>query len=84
MFELRPDVCNACVCVDTAAAAAVFVAAQVSEIAGVKLDREVNVVAMADGQMLPLPPNSGVIGPDGKVRRLAAAAALWCLMLAGF
>lgn len=39
---------------------------KVSEIAGVKLDREVNVVAMADGQMLPLPPNSGVIGPDGK------------------
>jgi hypothetical protein len=40
---------------------------QVSEIAGVKLDREVNVVAMADGQVLPLPPNSGGIGPDGKV-----------------
>jgi hypothetical protein len=42
---------------------------QVSEIAGVKLDREVNVVAMADGQVLPLPPNSGGIGPDGKVSR---------------
>jgi hypothetical protein len=39
----------------------------VSEIAGVKLDREVNVVAMADGQVLPLPPGSGMVSPDGKV-----------------
>jgi hypothetical protein len=34
----------------------------------VKLDREVNVVAMADGQQLPLPPGSGIVSADGKVR----------------
>lgn len=45
----------------------VVCAVQVSEIAGVKLDREVNVVAMADGQVLPLPPGSGMVSPDGKV-----------------
>lgn len=39
---------------------------KVSEIAGVKLDREVNVVAMADGRVLPLPPGAGMVGPDGK------------------
>lgn len=39
-----------------------------SEIAGVKLDRDVNVVAMADGQVLPLPPGAGMYRPsDGKV-----------------
>ena len=33
-----------------------------------KLDREVNVVAMADGQQLPLPPGTGMVSADGKVR----------------
>lgn len=38
-----------------------------SEIAGVKFEQDVNVVAMMDGSDIPLPPGSGVIGKDGKV-----------------
>ena len=41
---------------------------QISEIAGVKLDREVNVVAFKDGREIPLPPGTGFVGADGKVR----------------
>jgi hypothetical protein len=40
---------------------------QISEIAGVKLDKDVSVVAMADGSSIPLPPGSGMIDKDGKV-----------------
>jgi len=40
---------------------------QVSEIAGVKLDRDVNVVAFKDGREIPLPPGTGFLGSDGKV-----------------
>jgi hypothetical protein len=40
---------------------------QVSEIAGVKLDRDVNVVAMVDGTALPLPPGVGMYDGNGKV-----------------
>lgn len=51
-----------CVCV--------LIESQVSEIAGVKLDRQVNVVAMMDGTALPLPPTSGMVDANGKVGRL--------------
>jgi hypothetical protein len=40
---------------------------QISEIAGMKLDREVTVVGMADGSSIQLPPGSGMIDKDGKV-----------------
>jgi hypothetical protein len=43
---------------------------QISEIAGVKLDKDVTVVAMADGSSIPLPPGSGMIDKDGKVGAL--------------
>ncbi|KAF8066169.1 PRY2 [Scenedesmus sp. PABB004] len=39
---------------------------KVSEIAGIKLDKDVTVVGMADGSSVPLPPGAGMVGPDGK------------------
>jgi hypothetical protein len=42
---------------------------QISEIAGVKLDKDVTVVGMADSSSIPLPPGSGMLDKDGKVRR---------------
>ena len=36
---------------------------KMGEIAGVKLDREVNVVAFRDGSSVPLPPGSAYIDP---------------------
>ena len=45
---------------------------QVSEIAGVKLDRDVNVVAFKDGREIPLPPGTGFLSADGKVCACAA------------
>ena len=40
---------------------------KVNEIAGVKLDRDVNVVAFQDGREIPLPPGTGYIDANGKV-----------------
>lgn len=40
---------------------------KISEIAGIKLDRDVNVVAFEDGRSLELPLGSGVRTPDGRV-----------------
>ncbi|KAJ9507944.1 hypothetical protein QJQ45_021182 [Haematococcus lacustris] len=39
---------------------------KISELAGVKLDREVNVVAFTDGRQVPLPPGTGYIDENGK------------------
>lgn len=39
---------------------------KISEIAGIKLDHDVTVVAMADGSSIPLPPGAGMVGADGK------------------
>ncbi len=44
---------------------------QVSEIAGVKLDRDVKVVAFKDGREIPLPPGTGFMDRNGKVRSRA-------------
>ena len=41
---------------------------KISEIAGVKLDRDVNVVAFTDGRQIPLPPGTGYYDNSGKVR----------------
>lgn len=40
---------------------------QVSELAGVKLDRDINVVAFNDGRQVPLPPGTGYVDENGKV-----------------
>lgn len=43
---------------------------KISELAGVKLDRDVNVVGFKDGSKIPLPPGTGYIDKDtGKVGR---------------
>mmetsp|Transcript_26196 Transcript_26196/g.57226 ORF Transcript_26196/g.57226 Transcript_26196/m.57226 type:complete len:347 (+) Transcript_26196:169-1209(+) len=39
---------------------------KVNEIAGVKLDRDVNVVAFEDGRQIPLPPGTGYVDSSGK------------------
>ncbi|WIA13852.1 hypothetical protein OEZ85_002426 [Tetradesmus obliquus] len=39
---------------------------KISEIAGLKLDNDVTIVAMADGSSVPLPPGSGMVNKDGK------------------
>ena len=39
---------------------------KVSEIAGVKLDRDVGVVAFADGTSIPLPPGAGEVDANGR------------------
>ncbi|KAG1654845.1 hypothetical protein FOA52_007596 [Chlamydomonas sp. UWO 241] len=39
---------------------------KVSEIAGVKLDNDVNVVAFKDGREIPLPPGTGYVDANGK------------------
>ncbi len=50
---------------------------KISEVAGVKLDRDVNVVAFDDGRTLELPAGSGYVNEQGEVRgcggRIAAA-----------
>lgn len=43
-------------------------------IAGLKLDNDVTVVAMQDGNVLPLPPNAGTRDADGNVRAAMPAA----------
>eukprot|EP00199_Chlamydomonas_sp_CCMP681_P006596 CAMPEP_0119107874 /NCGR_PEP_ID=MMETSP1180-20130426/12071_1 /TAXON_ID=3052 ORGANISM="Chlamydomonas cf sp, Strain CCMP681" /NCGR_SAMPLE_ID=MMETSP1180 /ASSEMBLY_ACC=CAM_ASM_000741 /LENGTH=286 /DNA_ID=CAMNT_0007093421 /DNA_START=299 /DNA_END=1159 /DNA_ORIENTATION=- len=39
---------------------------KINEVAGVKLDREVNVVGFKDGSEIPLPPGTGYVNEDGK------------------
>ncbi len=41
---------------------------KINELAGVKLDRDVNVVAFEDGRQIPLPPGTGYVDENGKVR----------------
>lgn len=53
-----PDCCRACLAATPP---------QISEIAGLKLDSDVTIVAMADGSSVPLPPGSGMVDKDGKV-----------------
>lgn len=40
---------------------------QVNELAGVKLDRDINVVAFNDGRQIPLPPGTGYVDENGQV-----------------
>jgi len=39
----------------------------VNELAGVKLDRDINVVAFTDGRQIPLPPGTGYVDENGTV-----------------
>ncbi len=41
---------------------------KISELAGVKLDRDVNVVAFKDGRQVPLPPGTGYVDGGGGAR----------------
>ena len=41
---------------------------KVNQLAGVKLDRNVNVVAFSDGSEIPLPPGTGYVDENGQVR----------------
>jgi hypothetical protein len=40
---------------------------KINELAGVKLDREISVVAFQDGRQVPLPPGTGYVDENGKV-----------------
>lgn len=40
---------------------------KISELAGVKLDRNINVVAFQDGREIPLPPGTGYVDESGRV-----------------
>jgi hypothetical protein len=40
---------------------------KINELAGVKLDREINVVAFQDGRQVPLPPGTGYVDENGRV-----------------